>query len=264
MSIIKTVDLCVDYDKKRILENINLTIKESKVTVILGSNGSGKSSLLNCLANIKKASSGSVFIDSKSITSFNHKELAKIISLLPQKPTFPERVCVIDLVKMAQTPYQNSLLNSKVDLNLVEGALKMTDTYGLKDELLETLSGGQLQRVWIAFLIAQNSDVMFLDEPTSFLDLKYQIEVLDIIHKLNVLHKKTIVLILHDVNLAIRYADEIIALKDKAVYCCGNPKEIITTKFMKDVYDIDTKIFKDPIYDENMFVAYSNIKERGN
>ncbi|WP_408072469.1 ABC transporter ATP-binding protein [Butyrivibrio sp. JL13D10] len=245
-------DFCADnistgYDDKLILENMNITIPAGKFSVIIGSNGCGKSTLLKSFARLLKPKNGAILLDGKSIYELPTQHLAKQIGLLPQSPIVPSGITVADLVARGRFPYQNLFGQlSKADYKAITAAMDAMGIADLADKSVDSLSGGQRQRVWIALVLAQDTDILLLDEPTTYLDIAYQVEILDCLATLNRIKKTTIVAILHDINLSIRYADHIFAMKKGKLIAEGNPSEIITPQLMKEVYGMDSSIIIDP------------------
>ena len=216
MEALQTNNLSLSYGSAKIIEDLDLTIPRGKITVLIGSNGCGKSTLLRSLARLLKPASGSILIDGHAIAKLSTKEIAKRMAILPQSPTAPEGLTVHQLVKQGRYPYQNWLQQwTDEDERLVGEALQSTGMEAFKDRTVDSLSGGQRQRAWIAMTLAQATDTLLLDEPTTYLDLTHQLEVLDILFELNEQEGRTIVMVLHDLNLACRYAHHIVALADR-------------------------------------------------
>lgn len=245
---LKAQNLCSGYDGKIIVDSVNMRIPQNKISVIIGSNGCGKSTLLKTFCRLMNPSEGSVELNNKSITKMNTKEMAKIIGLLPQSSQAPEGIKVIDLIMRGRFPYRKLMSAlTKDDYDAVSEAIEFMGISDLADRNIEELSGGQRQRVFIAMALAQQTDILFLDEPTTYLDIAYQIEILDLMKELNIKRKTTIVMVLHDINLSTRYADYIFAMKDGKLIKQGLPHEVITEENMKTIYGIDSVIISDPI-----------------
>lgn len=241
-------NIVAGYDKKIIINDINVVIPKNKISVIIGANACGKSTLLKTLARLIKPVSGKVTLDEKEISSFPPKELARILGLLPQSPVVPEGITVSDLVSRGRYPYQNFLKGlEKKDYEAVEEALEIMGITELSNRSVDELSGGQRQRVWIAMALAQQTDILLLDEPTTFLDITYQIEILDLLTDLNRKRGTTIVMVLHDINLSARYADYIFAVKKGELIAQGTPSDIISEELMKQIFGLDCAIIKDPV-----------------
>lgn len=239
--------LHVGYDKKQVLEDLSVTIPDGKITVIIGANACGKSTLLKTYARLLQPKKGEILLDGKNIHNENTKELAKIIGLLPQSPIAPEGIRVSDLVARGRFPHQGfmSALKEK-DYKAIQDALTMMKISDLADRSIDELSGGQRQRVWIAMALAQQTDILFLDEPTTYLDITYQIEILDLLKELNEVKKTTIIMVLHDINLSARYADHIIALKQGSLIAEGKPSDVVNETLIKTVFDLKCMIMEDP------------------
>ncbi|RDC49958.1 ABC transporter ATP-binding protein [Acinetobacter sp. RIT592] len=236
------------YEKKIIIDGIDITIPSNKISVIIGANACGKSTLLKTLARLIKPTSGEVIIDGKKITSMNSKQLAKVLGLLPQSPVVPEGITVWDLVSRGRFPYQTLLKNmDQTDFEAIEEALEMMGIENLANRSVDELSGGQRQRVWIAMALAQQTDILLLDEPTTYLDITYQVEILDLLTDLNRKRGTTIVMVLHDINLSARYADYIFAIRKGKLIDQGAPYEVITSELIDNVFGLDCTVIKDPV-----------------
>ncbi|MCR5099872.1 MAG: ABC transporter ATP-binding protein [Butyrivibrio sp.] len=242
-----TQDISTGYEEKLILKDMNINIPAGKFSVLIGPNGCGKSTLLKSFARLLKPQKGNVLLDGKSIYELQTQHLAKQIGLLPQSPIVPSGITVAELVARGRFPYQNFFGQlGKEDYEAISCAMEAMGVTDLADKSVDSLSGGQRQRVWIALVLAQNTDILLLDEPTTYLDIAYQVEILDCLAKLNKARKTTIVAILHDINFSIRYADHIFAMKKGKLIAEGNPKDIITPDLMKTIYGMDSTIINDP------------------
>lgn len=240
--------ITLSYDKKTIISDSNLVIPPEKITILVGSNGCGKSTLLKGLARLLKPNRGVVYLDGKAISKLSTKQVAQKLGILPQNPTSPEGLTVKDLVSQGRYPYQNWWQQwSKDDEALVKTALVSTELMSLQDRPLETLSGGQRQRAWIAMTLAQDTDILLLDEPTTFLDLAHQIEILDLLYELNRSRQKTLIMVLHDLNLASRYADHLVAMKQGKIYAQGKPEIVMTETIIQAVFNLECRIILDPV-----------------
>jgi len=207
--------LSLGYNDTLIIENLDLEIPKGEITVFIGGNGCGKSTLLRSIARLLKPKSGAIILNGKELTSLASKEIAKQLAILPQSPIAPEGLTVYQLVKQGRYPHQSWLKQlTKEDEEKVENALSVTKLTNLKDRSIDELSGGQRQRAWIAMTLAQNTDIILLDEPTTYLDMTHQIEILDLLFELNEKENRTIIMVLHDLNLACRYAHNLVAIKD--------------------------------------------------
>ena len=252
---LKAQQLTLAYEGKPIILDLNLTIPTGKITVLVGANGCGKSTLLRGLARLLKPRGGAVYLDGASIFNLPTKVLAQQLGILPQGPIAPEGLTVRDLVAQGRYPYQNWLQQwSKDDEFMVETALATTQMSHLADRVLDTLSGGQRQRAWLAMALAQDTDILLLDEPTTFLDLAHQVEVLDLLYDLHQSKGRTIVMVLHDLNQACRYADSLVAVRQGQIYAQGTPSQVMTEGMVREVFGLDCRIVPDPVVGTPMCV----------
>ncbi len=248
MSLLSTRRLSLAYDGTPIITDLDLAIPVRKITALVGPNGCGKSTLLRGLARLLKPRAGTVYLDGTDIFKRSTKAVAKRLGILPQGPVAPEGLTVRDLVAQGRYPYQNWLQQwSKDDEILVEKALLITGITQLADRALDTLSGGQRQRAWIAMALAQDTEILLLDEPTTFLDLAHQVEVLDLLYELNQSEGRTIVMVLHDLNQACRYADHLVAVRQGQVYAQGEPIQVVTEGMVREVFGLECRIVPDPV-----------------
>jgi iron complex transport system ATP-binding protein len=248
-------NLAVGYDQREIIHDLSVRIPTGKISVIVGANACGKSTLLKTLARLLKPSRGTVLLDGKSIQSIPTRAVALKLGLLPQSPTAPEGITVADLVGRGRYPRQGWIRQwTKGDDEAIADAMLSTDVLEIADRPIDELSGGQRQRVWIAMALAQETDILLLDEPTTFLDLTHQFEVLDLLVDLNKRDERTIVLVLHDLNQACRFGDHLIAMKDGAIVAEGNPSEVITEEVVQDVFGLAVKVIPDPVAGTPMVV----------
>jgi iron complex transport system ATP-binding protein len=248
-------DLTLGYDERAVVDHVTTGLPDGKVTVIVGANACGKSTLLRGLARLLRPRGGEVLLDGKSIHGIPTKEVARTLGLLPQNPIAPEGVTVVDLVGRGRTPHQGRFQRWSVqDEAAVTRALEATDTLGLADRVVDELSGGQRQRVWIAMALAQETDLLLLDEPTTYLDVAHQVEVLDLLRELNAAHGTTIVMVLHELNLAARYADHLIAMREGRISAAGAPAEVITREGVREVFGMDCRVIPDPLTGTPMVV----------
>jgi iron complex transport system ATP-binding protein len=246
--LLEAEKLVAGYDTKVILDGISLQIPSNKISVIIGANACGKSTLLKTLARLIKPLSGEVLLDGQPIRKMPSKELARVLGLLPQSPIVPEGITVADLVGRGRFPHQSMFGTwRKEDYEAVAEAMEIMNITELANRNIDELSGGQRQRVWIAMALAQQTDILFLDEPTTYLDITYQIEILDLLTELNRKYGTTIVMVLHEINLSARYADYLFALRQGKLVAEGKPSEVITSQLMKDVFGLDCTIIQDPI-----------------
>jgi iron complex transport system ATP-binding protein len=248
-------NLAVGYDQREIIHDLSVRIPTGKISVIVGANACGKSTLLKTLARLLKPSRGTVLLDGKSIQSIPTRAVALKLGLLPQSPTAPEGITVADLVGRGRYPRQGWIRQwTKGDDEAIADAMMSTDVLEIADRPIDELSGGQRQRVWIAMALAQETDILLLDEPTTFLDLTHQFEVLDLLVDLNKRDQRTIVLVLHDLNQACRFGDHLIAMKDGAIVAEGNPTDVITEAVVQDVFGLAVKVVPDPVAGTPMVV----------
>lgn len=244
---LKTQSLNSGYGEKIIVHDMNITIPQNKISVIIGGNGCGKSTLLKTLSRLIKPSEGCVKLDDKDIRCYDAKRFARSVALLPQSPAVPEGISVYDLVCRGRFPHRRLMKSmTKADFNAVDEALSLMGITHLADSCVDELSGGQRQRVWIALALAQQTDILLLDEPTTYLDIAYQVEILNILRDLNEKKGLTIIMVLHDINLSARYAHHLFAMKKGKLIAQGSPKTILTKELVKDVFDLDCNIMEDP------------------
>jgi iron complex transport system ATP-binding protein len=256
-------NLTLGYDKITIIQELTLAIPTGQMTALVGANGCGKSTLLRGLARLLKPTGGAVYLDSRSIFARSTKEVAQQLGLLPQNPIAPEGLTVKDLVAQGRYPYQSWLQQWSVqDEKFVQQALEITDLTELSDRALDTLSGGQRQRAWIAMALAQDTEILLLDEPTTFLDLAHQIEVLDLLYDLNQQQGRTIVMVLHDLNQACRYADYLVTVKNGRFFAAGDPQSLMTEELVQAVFNVECRIFSDPIAGTPMCIPISQRKSK--
>jgi iron complex transport system ATP-binding protein len=236
------------YDDRVISEDLTLTIPDGKVSVLIGPNGSGKSTALRSLARLLPPKKGMVILDGKSIHDTPTKEVARSLAILPQVMLTPESISVEDLVWFGRHPHRTSLrLPSETDKEAVEWALRVTSTAELRTQHVDQLSGGQRQRVWIALCLAQGTDLILLDEPTTYLDVAYQLEVLDLLADLNEGQGKTVAMVLHDFNMAAEYGDHIFVMKSGQLVTEGPPDEVFTCEVIRDVFGVESKVVRHPV-----------------
>ena len=248
MNSIETKNINIAYGNVNIVEDLNLEIPKGKITTIIGANGCGKSTILKTIARILKAKSGDIYINSKNINEQSSKEIARNMAVLPQSPQAPGGLTVEELIAYGRFPHQSGFKNNKQeDKEIVDWALKATGISEFRDRKIEDLSGGQRQRAWIAMALAQQTDILLLDEPTTYLDIAYQVEILDLLTDLNRKRGTTIVMVLHDINLSARYADYIFALRKGKLVSQGSPEDIITSELINDVFGLDCEVIKDPV-----------------
>ncbi|RLP76794.1 ABC transporter ATP-binding protein [Mycetocola tolaasinivorans] len=244
---LRTDAVSIGYDRTVISSDLSVEIPEGSFTVIVGPNACGKSTLLRSLARLITPSEGTVLLDGADISKLGTKELARRLGLLPQTSIAPDGIRVADLVARGRYPHQGLFTRwSEADERAVAGALAATKTTELSERLVEELSGGQRQRVWVAMVLAQDTGALLLDEPTTYLDIAHQIDVLELFRELNE-GGQTLVAVLHDLNHAARYATHVIAMKDGAVRASGTPAEVITEELVEDVFSLPCRVITDPV-----------------
>ncbi|GLQ09924.1 ABC transporter ATP-binding protein [Devosia yakushimensis] len=243
------------YGDRQVVADFNLTVPPGKLTVIVGANACGKSTVLRGMARLLAPTRGAVYLDGKPIHTMPTREVATVLGVLPQSPIAPDAIVVADLVGRGRYPHQGWFRRwTPEDDEAVAEALRATDTLELADRPVDELSGGQRQRVWIAMALAQQTDLLLLDEPTTFLDINHQVEVLDLLTDLVRNNGRTVVVVLHDLNLACRYADHIVAMKAGRLVAEGKPSEVMTEAIVADVFGMASRVVIDPISDTPMIV----------
>ncbi|NUT43985.1 MAG: ABC transporter ATP-binding protein [Thermoactinospora sp.] len=245
---LQAVDVRLAYGDRVVVDGLDLGIEAGTVTTIIGPNGCGKSTLLRALGRLLKPAGGEVLLDGKRIDKLPTREVARVLGVLPQSPTAPEGLTVADLVARGRHPHQTWYRQwSSDDESAVADALAMTGLSDLADRPLDELSGGQRQRAWISMALAQGTDLLLLDEPTTFLDLAHQVEVLELVRHLHSSLERTVVMVLHDLNLAARYADRLVAMRSGHIIAAGAPHEVLTEELLASVFDLDAKVIADPV-----------------
>ncbi len=241
-------DLYVSYGGPKIIEGLNVVIPSGEVTAIIGPNGCGKSTLLKALSRILTPEEGSVRLDGTDIKSIPTREVARKLGILTQNHREPEAISVSDLVRRGRYPHQGIFDQwSTEDQNAVERALEVTGLGEHKEETVDELSGGQKQRAWIAMILAQDSTLMLLDEPTTHLDIPHQMEILEMLVKLSVHEGRTIVLVLHDINMASRYCTNLIGMKEGKILTTGKPSKVVTTEMVESIFGLKALVIEDPV-----------------
>lgn len=252
-----TDSLRLGYGTTPIIRSLDLAIQPHQITVLVGGNGCGKSTLLKSLARLLKPQAGEIFLYDKNLNQQSGKEVARRLAILPQGPVAPEGLTVEQLVRQGRYPHQNWLKSwSEEDERLVHKALADTHMLEFAQRTVESLSGGQRQRAWIAMALAQDTEVLLLDEPTTYLDLTHQIEILDLLFELNQKQRTTILMVLHDLNLACRYAHQMIAVKDGAIFRQGQPEQILDVPMVETVFGMKCHITQDPLFGTPMCIPY--------
>jgi iron complex transport system ATP-binding protein len=247
--------LTLAYDEVEVARDLSVDIPTGKITCIVGANACGKSTLLRALARLLKPKAGVVLLDGESIHRLSTKVVATRLGILPQSPIAPEGITVADLIARGRYPHQKWFRQwTSADEQVITDAMRATGTIGIATRPVDELSGGQRQRVWIAMALAQGTDLMLLDEPTTFLDLTHQVEILDLLVDLNLRDQRTVVLVLHDLNHAARYSHHLIAMRDGRLVAQGTPDEIITEQLVHDVFGLRCQVMTDPVAGAPMVV----------
>lgn len=248
-------NLVLGYEDKIIVNNIDLSIPKGEITMLIGANGCGKSTLLSGMSRLLIPKEGDVLLEGVSIHDYKAKDLAKKLSILPQGPIAPEGITVKELCYFGRNPYKNLFgSRTKEDDDMVQWAIEATGLKEFANRQLDSLSGGQRQRAWIAMALTQNTDILLLDEPTTYLDLAYQIEILELLKDLNKKTKKTIVTVIHELNQAARYADNLVCMKKGKIYSQGRVETVFTENMLKDVFGVDSIVILDPITSRPMSI----------
>ena len=247
----------IGYGDHTIINNLDVEIPDGKITSIIGPNGCGKSTLLKALSRLLLIKKGQIILDGESIHTQSTKEIAKKIAILPQSPEVADGLTVGELVSYGRFPHQKGFGRlSSEDKKEIDWALTVTGTYDFRHRSINDLSGGQRQRVWIAMALAQKTDIIFLDEPTTYLDICHQLEILELVQRLNEEQGCTIVMVLHDINQAIRFSDHLIAMKDGEIVANGTTKEVLTKEILEQVFNIDVVLSEDPRTGKPLLVTY--------
>lgn len=247
MDRLRAVGLTLAYDRTIVVHELGLTIPDRSFTVIIGPNACGKSTLLRALARILKPRAGAVLLDGQAITSYPSKTVARILGLLPQSPIAPDGITVADLVARGRFPHQGLLRQwSPEDERVVAQSMRATGVADLADRYVDELSGGQRQRAWLAMALAQQTPLLLLDEPTTFLDIAHQIEILDLCAHLHEVEGRTLVAVLHDLNHAARYATHLIAMREGKIVAQGAPSDVVTADLVRSVFQLPCQVIPDP------------------
>ncbi|QBS45392.1 ABC transporter ATP-binding protein [Nocardia sp. CS682] len=248
-------DVTLAYGDRVIIDGLTLDIAPGVITTVIGPNGCGKSTLLRSLGRLLRPQQGRVLLDGKAISTMKTKDVARVIGMLPQSPVAPEGLTVADLVARGRHPHQSWFRQwSAADEDEVMTALAQTGIADLADRALDELSGGQRQRAWISMALAQGTDILLLDEPTTYLDLAHAVDVLDLVDRLHAELGRTVVMVLHDLNLAIRYSDELIVMREGRIVAQGRPADIIDVALLREVFDLDASVLEDPVSGRPMVV----------
>ncbi|QGH20075.1 ABC transporter ATP-binding protein [Clostridium butyricum] len=262
MEAISVRNLSISYEDNNIIEDMDLSIPKGMITIIIGSNGCGKSTILKTIARINKPKNGDIFINNKNIKKIKEKDIAKEVAFLPQGPVCPSGLTVRELVAYGRFPHQKLIggLNSH-DKEIIDWAINETGLSDFKDREVENLSGGQRQRAWIAMTLAQETDIIMLDEPTTYLDMSYQLEVLEVLEKLNKEKNITVVIVLHELNNACRFANNIVGLKKGKIICEGKPIDVINKSTLKEIYGINATLTKSENGEYPICMEYELLRE---
>ncbi|MFB7784126.1 ABC transporter ATP-binding protein [Streptomyces vinaceus] len=258
MSRLAASGLTLAYEDRVVVEELDLSVPDGEVTVIVGPNACGKSTTLRALGRLLRPRAGAVLLDGAALSSLPTRRIAQTIGLLPQSPTAPEAITVADLVARGRQPHQRWWQQwSETDERAVADAMARTSVADLADRPVDALSGGQRQRVWIAMALAQDTELLLLDEPTTFLDIAHQVEVLDLVRQLNHERGRTVVAVLHDLNQAARYADHLVAMKAGRVVAQGPPSAVVTAELVREVFGLDAVVIPDPVTGSPLIVPSS-------
>lgn len=240
---IKASNLQIGYGERVIVDDMSIKIKQNKITTIIGPNGSGKSTVLKAITRLIRYQQGNVVLDGRDILTLKPKELSRTIGVLPQLHTAPSDFRVKELVGYGRMPYQRMLSGqSEEDMKIIKWAMEVTGTWDFRNKSIYEISGGESQRVWIATVLAQKPDILFLDEPTTYLDISHQLETMQLVRKLNRETGIGVVMVLHDLSQALEVSDHIVVIKDGRKYSEGSPEEVITPQMMRDVYNVECDI----------------------
>jgi iron complex transport system ATP-binding protein len=255
--------LGLGYGERLVVDGLDLEVEGGTVTSVIGPNGCGKSTLLRALGRLLSPRAGAVLLDGKRIDKLPTKEVARTVGLLPQTPVAPEGLTVADLVARGRHPHQTWYRQWSVeDEAAVADALRLTKMDEHADRVVDELSGGQRQRAWISMTLAQGTELLLLDEPITYLDLAHQVDVLDLVHDLHTTRGTTVVMVLHDLNLAARYSDRLVAMRAGKIVAQGDPHDVLTEELLRDVFDLDAKILTDPVAGTPMVVPIGS-RHRG-
>lgn len=256
-------NLSLGYGDRVIVDHLDLEVRTGVITTVIGPNGCGKSTLLRALGRLLKPRNGSVLLDGKAIGSMRTKDVARTLGMLPRR-RWPRGLTVADLVARGRHPHQSWLRQwSSDDEGEVAEALALTGVSDLADRPVDQLSGGQRQRAWISMALAQGTDILLLDEPTTYLDLAHSIEVLDLVDRMHEELGRTVVMVLHDLNLAIRYSDQLIVMRDGTIVAAGAPKDIISAELLLEVFGLEAAVIADPVSDRPLVVPIGTRHVRG-
>ncbi len=262
MGIIKATQLKVGYDNLIVIEDLSVEIKKGSISTIIGENGCGKSTLLKTIGRVLHPKHGEVYVGDTNVHKTNTKKIAQIIGMLPQSPTAPSGLSVCEVVEYGRFPQKkrNGRLTEE-DHKIIDWALEQTNLAEFKDRNINSLSGGQRQRVWIAMVLAQQTDIILLDEPTTYLDMAYQLEVLQLVQRLNKEKQITVIMVLHDINQASRFSDELIVLKKGDIIAQGKPSAVMTNEILREAFNIDAHFTTLPGTDIPVCLSYELLRK---
>lgn len=259
MSILRVEKLQVGYDRHIVFRELDFAVKEGKITTIIGPNGCGKSTLLKTMGRILRQKAGTVYLYGKDLSRQKTREIARKLALLPQNPAAPNELKVEELVAYGRFPHLRQVQqHTAVDRSSIDGAIALTKIEAFRQRDLGSLSGGERQKVWLAMVLAQETSILLLDEPTTYLDMVHQLEVLKIVQQLNRERQSTIVMVLHDINHASRFSHEIVAMKGGHIVASGSPQEIITPEVLRQVFQIEARVMIDPRDGVPVCFSYDN------
>ncbi|AVQ34236.1 ABC transporter ATP-binding protein [Staphylococcus muscae] len=258
MSRLTGKEVTIGYGDRVIVNNLDVMIPDGKITSIIGPNGCGKSTLLKALSRLLQTKNGEILLDGKNIQMQPTKEVAKKIAILPQSPDVADGLTAGELVSYGRFPHQKGFGRlSEQDKEEIDWAMRVTGTIDFKHRAVNDLSGGQRQRVWIAMALAQKTDIIFLDEPTTYLDISHQLEILELVQELNAEHGTTIIMVLHDINQAIRFSDHLITMKQGNIIKQGETQDVLSNEILEEVFNIDAELSTDPRTGKPMLVTYN-------
>lgn len=261
---LETSHLELGYGSTVVISDLSYTVPEGRITSLVGRNGCGKSTLLRAMGRLSRPRGGAVLLDGRSIAETPPRELARKLAILPQSPSAPEGMTVGELVRHGRYPHRHLLgLESAEDRRVIAWALEQTGMADLADRPLDRLSGGQRQRAWIALALAQNTGIVLLDEPTTYLDVAYQLELMELLRTLNAEHGTTILMVLHDLNQAARFSHELVAVRGGTVYASGPPAEVLTERMVRDVFGLESDITADPRTGSPLCLPYALARAEG-
>lgn len=258
MAALRTENICVSFQNKIVLENISINFPEGKITAVLGPNGCGKSTLLRIVAGFHRSYRGNVFLDGKTLRELSAGNIARRMAVLPQAVSVPTDLSVYQLVVYGRFPYRGLFKkNEKDDQKIIDWAMRETGTHSLADRQLNALSGGERQRAWIAMALCQQPEILLLDEPTTYLDIAHQLEIMQLIRMLNKHRKMTVVMVLHDINHARSYADNAVLIKDHKIFAEGQPDKVLSVSALDKVFNVKAQIYqnKGNVADEIIFAT---------